>query len=124
MKDRYAFLRTTEMDGKIVALMGDREILGDSMVTSLRQAFAAHASPISRSGVMTMTADQLRERLPELEKHAMPESVAAYKRAIECIDKKTGHKPESTERPTNSGQQSGHTESDPATSRKRVVRGS
>lgn len=91
MTDRYAFLRTTELEGKIVALMADSEVLGDAGVNSLRQAFTAHASPISRAGVMIMTADQLKERLPELEKQpGMTKSIVAFKRAIECIDIKVG----------------------------------
>jgi hypothetical protein len=93
MKDRYVFLRTAEKDGKAVALMGDSEILGDSGVNSLRLAFRAHAAPISRAGVTAVTAEQLKERLPELEKKKMHNSVEAYKRAIECVEKKSGGKP-------------------------------
>jgi len=104
MKDRYVFLKTAEHNGEIVALFADREKLGDSDISAFQLAFRAHASPKSRAGILTMTAEQLQERLPELEKHEMTKSVAAFKRAIECIDKKSGHQPEhmsgSTKTPT------------------------
>ncbi|MCE9506755.1 MAG: hypothetical protein K8R48_00355 [Alphaproteobacteria bacterium] len=104
MKDRYVFLRTAEKDGKVVALIGDSKILGDAGIRSLRLAFTAHATPISRAGVLTMTAEQLTKRLPELEEKKMHESAEAFRRAIECVEKKSGkapgpgdHKPHSVE---------------------------
>lgn len=86
MADRYEFLRTTEVDGKVVALIADTAVLGTAGVTSLRQAFAAHAAPKIRSGVMTLTAEQLRERLPVLEEQGMTRSAQAYTKALESID--------------------------------------
>jgi hypothetical protein len=94
MKDRYVFLRTAEHDGQVVALIGDQETLGEAGVRSLRLAFTAHAAPISRAGILTMTVEQLRERMPELERHGMTQSMAAFTRAIECVEKKSSKTPE------------------------------
>jgi len=93
MEDRYEFLRTTEHEGKVVALIGDRTVLGEAGIKSMRMAFNVHAAPRSRQGVLTLTAEQLQERLPELESHGLKESAAAYRRAIECISKKQGGAP-------------------------------
>lgn len=90
MKDRYVFLRTAEHNGEIVALIADKEILGEAGATSLRLAHLAHATTISRAGILTYTVEQLKERLPMLEKKKMHNSAAAYKRAIECVESKGG----------------------------------
>jgi hypothetical protein len=88
MTDRYRFLKTASHDGQIVALIGDQEILGEDGIKSIRQAFNAHAAPLMRRGVLTMTVDEITRRLPELESMGMTESVAAFQRARECINNK------------------------------------
>lgn len=93
MEDRYVFLRTTEKDGHTIALIGDSHVLGAAGIDSLRRAFAAHAAPLTRAGVLPMSADQLRERLPELEKQGMQNSVAAFQRALQRIDERNGKAP-------------------------------
>ena len=90
MEDRYVFLKTTENEGRVVALMGDKHVLGEAGVQSMRLAFNAHAAPLTRAGVLTMTADQLRERLPLLQEQGMTESASAFTKAIDCIQKKQG----------------------------------
>jgi hypothetical protein len=55
-----------------------------------------------------MTAEQLTKRLPELEEKKMHESADAFRRAIECVEKKSGgrvpgpgdHKPRAGDAPT------------------------
>lgn len=98
MTDRYSFLRTTERDGQLVAMFADQARLGESGVKSLRHAFAAHASPLIREGVVIYTPDQMREHLPDLEKRGMTNSVAAFNRALQVIDEKT-RKPGQDARP-------------------------
>ena len=90
MSDRYEFLKTTEHNGQIVALIADREHLGgEAGVSDLRKAFKAHAAPMIRTGVIPMTIGQLRERLPELKKQGLTNSAAAFTRAIEVVESKT-----------------------------------
>lgn len=91
MSDRYRFLKTTEREGRVVAMIADVDRIGEAGVSSMRNAFRAHANPIIRDGVVLMNADQLRERLPELEHHGMANSVAAFQRAIQCISDREPH---------------------------------
>ncbi len=92
MSDTYHFLKTTEHDGRIMALMGDADRLGgEAGVSALRSSFRANAAPHLRGGVIPMSIDQLRERLPELEQHGMVKSASAFRRAIQCIHDKDPH---------------------------------
>ena len=90
---RYVFLRTTEQDGKFIALMADRYQIGDMGISSLQMAFKAHASPVSRAGILPMTAEQLKQRIPDLQQHGLHQSVDAFCTALACVNKKNGTAP-------------------------------
>jgi len=93
---RYVFLKTIpaqNKDGTFVALIADAQILGEGGVRSMQLAFNAHAAPLSRKGLLPMTAEQLVQRLPELEEQGLDKSMAAFQRAIECVHKKNEKTP-------------------------------
>lgn len=94
MSDKYRFLKTTEKDGHVLALIGDQDVLGEGGIDSLRKAFNAHASPLMREGVMALTKEQVQALLNTIDNVEMPESGSAFRRALVCIDAKVnGTKP-------------------------------
>lgn len=95
MKDGLRFLRTTEHDGKIVALLADENVLGEGGVKSLQSAFNAHAKPLIRQGVTMLTKEQLQERMPKLVEAGLEKSAEAFRTALVRIDQRVnGVKPE------------------------------
>ncbi len=88
-KAKYNFLRTIEKDGHYIALIADRDILGDAGVESLRLAFNAHACPLTRTGLLLLCLEQLETRLPILEQQRKDKSLENCKLAIRCIKNKS-----------------------------------
>ena len=83
-KQRYHFLKTTtSREGGFIALIADAEKVD---VNSLRCAFNAHVSPVMREGILAMTAEQLKQRLPELKKQGMNQSLAAFEKALGALE--------------------------------------
>ncbi|MBI3441370.1 MAG: hypothetical protein HY052_06175 [Proteobacteria bacterium] len=87
-KARYVFLKTVEKGGVYSALIADSGVLSKGQIDSIKNAFNAHAAPLMRAGILPMTAKQLKERIPVLKEQGLDKSVAAFERAIECVDAK------------------------------------
>ena len=88
-KARLEFIRTVEKNGQVLAVIADRQVLGDDGITSFKQALNAGQAPRVRAGVHVLTAAQLEERLPALSANKDTiSSAASFRRALQSISVK------------------------------------
>jgi len=66
-KPRIVFLKTTiGKDGEVLAIMGDRQVLGDQGLMDYKKALAAGQAPLARKGIFVLSAAQIQDRLIDL----------------------------------------------------------